>query len=76
MPSIDELLEIRNKQLEEKQLEKQWYSEAEIIRRLDVGKTTLRRWIINGEFPPAKVMGGRTVRWHISTIHDWENKRL
>ena len=71
----NELIEIRNQQLKERQAANQWFSEKQICSRLGLGKTTLRRWILLGEFPCGKVLGGRTIRWNISTIHDWENKR-
>ncbi len=53
----------------------QWFDASSLCVRMQIGKTTFYRWIAEGTFPEGKRMGKRAVRWHESTIIDWENSR-
>jgi len=34
-------------------------------------RTTLSRWIRKRHFPPAVILGKRSVGWHATDVHDW-----
>ncbi|WP_241524131.1 helix-turn-helix transcriptional regulator [Oceaniglobus indicus] len=40
--------------------------------RFSVSKDTIWRWRREGDFPKPVKLGGRTTRWRLSDIEDWE----
>ncbi len=49
-------------------------SARQIQDALGVGKTTLYRWIRQGEFPPPRRIGG-TSRWPLDELNQWLRER-
>ena len=48
---------------------------AEVVRRTTLSKTTIRRMIKRGEFPPGKVLSGPIRFWRRGDIDDWLEER-
>ena len=34
-------------------------------------RLTLRRWWVEGKFPPPVKLNGTTLAWHAESIHEW-----
>ncbi|MDE0260087.1 MAG: AlpA family phage regulatory protein [Gammaproteobacteria bacterium] len=43
----------------------------EVEARTGLSRSTIYRWRIAGRFPPAVVMGGRTLGWFESDVERW-----
>lgn len=43
----------------------------EVEARTGLSRSTIYRWRVAGRFPPAVVMGGRTLGWFESDIEEW-----
>ena len=48
---------------------------AEVEARTGLSRSTIYRWRVAGRFPPAVVMGGRTVGWFESDVEEWLRER-
>lgn len=48
--------------------ERKLLSEAEVLQRLRIGRTTWRRWLANGFAPKPAIHQGRVVRWSAAQI--------
>lgn len=52
-----------------------WLTTKDILKRFNFSKSTLARWIDTGYFPEPDIGGnGKTRRWKIKTIEDWESE--
>lgn len=49
-----------------------YFSVGDIADRLGVSPDTVWRWTREGKFPAAVKLGGRTTRWRLQDILDWE----
>jgi prophage regulatory protein len=45
--------------------------EAELLRLVAVGKTSLDRWIDEGKFPEPIKIGPRSVAWRVGDVRRW-----
>ena len=53
-----------------------YVSDKQLAIRYGVHRTTVWRWIRNGEFPkPIKISEGCT-RWRLSEVEQWESEQL
>ncbi|MDC0127791.1 helix-turn-helix domain-containing protein [Methylophilaceae bacterium] len=43
----------------------------DITNSLKIDKDTLKKWIKDGKFPPAKKIGDRTTLWSYAVIENW-----
>ncbi len=43
----------------------------EVMARTGLSRSTIYRWRVAGRFPPAVVMGGRTLGWFESDVEEW-----
>jgi prophage regulatory protein len=50
-------------------------SEAELVDRLGIGRSTLRRWIENDQFPAQVRLGPNRVAWRVAEVEAWEASR-
>lgn len=39
-------------------------------------RLTLRRWWLEGKFPPPVKLNGTTLAWHAEAINDWINQNI
>ncbi|MDA2928287.1 AlpA family phage regulatory protein [Acidobacteria bacterium AH-259-O06] len=44
-------------------------------RGLVANRTTLRRWILAGRFPPPVHLGENTIAWPSDEVEEWERER-
>ena len=52
-----------------------YYSDKQLAKEFGVHRTTLWRWVKNGNFPkPVKLSEGCT-RWSEKAKHDWESQK-
>jgi len=51
-----------------------YLSVNQVATRFGVSKDSIWRWRRDGEFPAPVKLGGRTTRWRMSDIEDWESK--
>lgn len=47
------------------------YRPAELIRLLGIPRTTLYRWVRQGDFPKPVKLGDRATGWHAADIEEW-----
>lgn len=43
----------------------------EMLDLLNCSRTTLYRWVLNGEFPEPKKRSGRTMGWTVTQYEQW-----
>tara|TARA_S200002703_G_scaffold25249_1_gene21799 strand:- start:386 stop:724 length:339 start_codon:yes stop_codon:yes gene_type:complete len=43
----------------------------QVIEIVSLSKSTIYRWIESGRFPKPLNIGGNSVRWKTSDVHDW-----
>ncbi len=55
--------------------ESHYLSVDQVATRFGVSKDSIWRWKRDGEFPKAYKLGGRTARWRLSDIEEWEALR-
>ena len=48
----------------------------EVVQLTGVSRSTIYRWIANGEFPKLIPLGGMTVAWLESDVEDWIHRRI
>ena len=53
----------------------EFLTQAEVVRRLGIGATTLRRMVSRGDFPPPIKIGPRRIAWHVSDYDRWLDAR-
>jgi prophage regulatory protein len=51
-----------------------YLSVDQVAARFNVSKDSIWRWRRDGEFPAPKKLGGRTTRWRLSDIEEWERQ--
>lgn len=57
-------------------MENVFLSDKQLGARYDTSRSTIWRWVRNGDFPePVKLSPGCT-RWALETVAAWERKRL
>ncbi len=49
---------------------------AEVVQLTGVSRSTIYRWMANGEFPKQVSLGGNTVAWLESDVEDWIHRRI
>ena len=47
----------------------------EVVQLTGVSRSTIYRWMANGEFPKQVSLGGNTVAWLEAEIEDWIQKK-
>ena len=47
----------------------------EVVQLTAVSRSTIYRWMVNGEFPKQVSLGGNTVAWLEAEIEDWIQKK-
>jgi len=52
-----------------------YLSVDQVAKRFGVSKDSIWRWKRDGEFPVSYKLGGRTARWRLSDIEEWEAQR-
>lgn len=45
--------------------------ERDVCKIVSVGRSTLRRWVSKGTFPPPLRIGSSAIRWKLSTVQKW-----
>ena len=50
-------------------------TEAEVLRRLTISRTSLHRWIKSGLFPEPLQLGPRRIAWSAAAVDDWVKER-
>ena len=53
-----------------------YQSRSNVLKRYEIGNTTLYRWIESDQFPQPVQLGPRCVRWLESDLEQWEKERL
>ena len=48
----------------------------EVVQLTGVSRSTIYRWMANGEFPKQISLGGKTVAWLESDVDDWIQLRI
>lgn len=48
----------------------------EITKMLGLGRTTIYRLIVAGDFPPKVQLGKRSVGYFVKDINEWQQKRI
>ncbi|UAB78937.1 AlpA family transcriptional regulator [Erythrobacter sp. SCSIO 43205] len=48
----------------------------EVMRQVGLGRSTIYRWMHEGQFPKPVQLGGRTVAWSQETIDQWIDERI
>ena len=48
----------------------------EVVQLTGVSRSTIYRWMANGEFPTQISLGGKTVAWLESDVDDWIQLRI
>ena len=48
----------------------------EVVQLIGVSRSTIYRWMENGEFPRQVSLGGNTVAWLESDVEDWIQRRI
>lgn len=48
----------------------------EVLARLNIGRTTLHRWIAEGMFPKPGRQGGRRLIWSKDAVDKWQQRNL
>ena len=48
----------------------------EVVQLTGVSRSTIYRWMANGEFPKQVSLGGNTVAWLESDVEDWIQRRI
>ena len=48
----------------------------EVVQMTGVSRSTIYRWMANGEFPKQVSLGGNTVAWLESDVEDWIQRRI
>ena len=51
-----------------------YLSVDQIAERFNVSKDTIWRWRRKGEFPAPFKLGGKTTRWRLSDVEEWEEQ--
>ena len=51
-----------------------YLSAEEVAARFGVSKDSIWRWRREGDFPRPVKLGGRTTRWRLSDIEEWESQ--
>ncbi len=51
-----------------------YLSVNQVATRFNVSKDSIWRWRRDGEFPAPMKLGGRTTRWRLSDIEEWEGQ--
>ncbi|MFT4961156.1 MAG: prophage regulatory protein [Paracoccaceae bacterium] len=51
-----------------------YLSVDQVAVRFNVSKDSIWRWRRDGEFPAPRKLGGRTTRWRLSDIEEWEDQ--
>ncbi|MVO18578.1 helix-turn-helix transcriptional regulator [Parasedimentitalea huanghaiensis] len=51
-----------------------YLSVDQVAARFSVSKDSIWRWRRDGEFPAPVKLGGRTTRWRLSEIEEWEGE--
>ncbi len=51
-----------------------YLSVDQVAARFNVSKDSIWRWCRDGEFPAPRKLGGRTTRWRLSDIVEWEGQ--
>lgn len=51
-----------------------YLSVDQVAARFSVSKDSIWRWRRDGEFPAPIKLGGRTTRWRLADIKDWESQ--
>ena len=46
----------------------------DVIEILNVSRSTIYRWLKNGDFPQQHNIGPNTIRWRLSEIEEWQEK--
>ena len=47
-----------------------------VVQMTGVSRSTIYRWMENGEFPRQVSLGGNTVAWLESDVEDWIHRRI
>jgi len=48
----------------------------EVVQMTGVSRSTIYRWMENGEFPRQISLGANTVAWLVSDVEDWIHRRI
>lgn len=56
-------------------MQKFYYSDKQVGTRYGVHRSTVWRWVRNGDFPPPDSLSKGCSRWPLQVIEDWEKKR-
>lgn len=51
------------------------YRRETLLRMLDISKSTLRNWMLEGDFPHPIQLGPRAVGWKAAQVHAWLETR-
>lgn len=51
------------------------YRRETLLRILDISKSTLRNWMLEGDFPHPIQLGPRAVGWNAAQVHTWLEAR-
>ena len=49
---------------------------TEVVELTGVSRSTIYRWMANGEFPRQISLGANTVAWLESDVEDWIHRRI
>ncbi|TDV89216.1 AlpA family transcriptional regulator [Halomonas alkaliantarctica] len=56
--------------------DEEYLSVKRIADRLDVGESTIWRWVSEKSFPKPMRVGKRVTRWRLSDVQRWEEEQL